>query len=345
MNVQGTSPQLDLEKAKAEAAERYLTPNGNVIGIGMGKKQINGASTDCLRVYVVKRQPEDLIAPSQVIRKDTTISGYPVDVIEVGRFGRNGAESLAGDGTTTRPGSPIRVKTEATNVNEGALGTLGAVVTDGQALYILGCNHVLAVNGRVSDDPKLAQVVSAEFVGVEPEIAHRDRFVRLKRNGGNSVDCAIARVKDRVNLPTSFPDGTIQLVSDSATAPRFGMPVTKFGAGTGLTRGAIVDIDADLYVDYSFGTYRFDHQIIIESVPPGGVFATNGDSGAIVVDSNGEACGMIFAGSGSFAVACPLLSVLAELGGLLNVTSKAPLRLVTENVTKVPPQAASYPKG
>jgi hypothetical protein len=335
MNGQGTSAQLDreqtdLEKAKAEAVARYLTPTGNVIGIGIGKKQTDGKETECLRIYVVKKQPEELITPSEVIPKGTKIAEVPIDVIEVGRFGRNGHKSLAGEGTETRPGSPIRVKTDATNVNEGAHGTLGAVVTDGEALYILGCNHVLAVNGRVSNDPKLAKIVSAEFVGVEPELGHRDEFVRLHRHAGNTVDCALARVKDRVKLPTTFPDGTVRLVSESAVAPRLGMPVAKFGAGTGLTKGKIVDVDADLYVDYSFGTYRFEHQIVIESDPPGGLFANNGDSGAIVVDPEGEASGMIFAGSGSFAVACPLQTVLAELGGQLNVKSKAPLKLVAD---------------
>jgi hypothetical protein len=317
MNGQGTSTELDrLQAAKADAVARFLKPNGNIVGIGIGTKQIDGKTVDCVRVYVVRREAQESIPPSQVVAKGTTISGVPVDVIEVGHFGRKERHPQKDRGTTTRPGSPIRVKTDATNVNQGALGTLGAVVTDGKASYVLGCNHVLDVNGRVLNDPK-AQVISAEFVGNEPKIADPLPGVPLERNADNLVDCAIARLRDGSGVLTTFPDGTVKLDPGDPVDPRPGMKVTKFGAGTGLTRGTIVDVDANLYVDYSFGTFRFEHQVVIESSEASGEFATNGDSGSLAINDQGQASAMIFAASGQFAVACPLKTVLTELGAAL----------------------------
>lgn len=320
--------QSTLQAAKAEAVVKYLKPNGNIVGIGIGKKQINGTLTDCLRIYVVKRQPEDLIAPAQVVPKGTTILDVPVDVIEVGPFGRNGQSPVKDTGTETRPGSPIRVKTALTNVNEGARGTLGAVVTDGEALYILSCNHILAVNGRIPGNSESAQIVSAEFVGKETEIATLCDFIPLRRDTVNAVDCAVARLLDNTSIETGFPDKTVRLTSGNAAAPRWDMKLGKVGAGTGLTHGRIVDTDVDLYIPYSFlDSVRFDRQIMIQSEPEDAAFATNGDSGAIIIDEDsGQAVGMIFASSGEFAVACPLETVLTELGKKV----KSPLSLVID---------------
>ncbi len=352
MNGQSTSAQLDqLHTAKAAAVACYLKPNSNIVGVGIGKKLIDGAPTDCVRIYVVLRKDEVEIPESQLVPKGTLIKGVPVDVIEVGPFGKNGQKPIKDDGTTTRPGSPIRVKTAVTNVNEGRRGTLGAVVTDGEAYYILGCNHVLAVNGRVPADPDLAQVVSGEFVGGDAPLASPDEFVPLLRGPGtaNSADCAIARLKDRDSIPATFPDGTVRLTSPDAVAPEIGMYVRKFGAGTGLTRGAIVDTDVDLYVDYSFGTFLFEHQVVIQSSEDGKEFATGGDSGSIVIAATdaqeGKATGMIFAASGTFAVACPFSTVLSELGAQLKKASRPPVSLVvTADSTEVTSQTAQIQK-
>lgn len=350
MNGQGTSTQLDqLHTAKAEAVARYLKPNSNIVGVGIGKKPIDGRPTDCVRIYVVIRKDEAAIPASQLVPKGTMISGVPVDVIEVGPFGKNGQKPIKDDGTTTRPGSPIRVKTAATNVNEGRRGTLGAVVTDGEAYYILGCNHVLAVNGRVPADPDLAQVVSGEFVGGDAPLASPDEFVPLLRDTANSADCAIARLKGRDSVPSTFPDGTVRLTSPDPVALEIGVSVRKFGAGTGLTLGSIVDTDVDLYVDYSFGTFLFEHQVVIQSSEDGKEFATGGDSGSIVVAGTdahgGQAAGLIFAASGTFAVACPFGTVLSELAARLNKASRPPVSLViTADSTNVTSQTTQIQK-
>ncbi len=267
----------DLQQAKTMAVQLLLRPNRNIVGVGIGKKVVNGSQTqqDCVRVYVVsKLSPDDLI-PSALVPSD--FGKVPTDVIPIGRFGRTGRPQPR-QGTCSQPGSYIRVKTSAPNVNQGQRGTLGAVVTDGSRRYILSCNHILAVNGRV---PRGTEVVSAELVGNEPTIAEAGYFVTLQRGAANSVDCAVALLPANSAVKTAFPED-FRLNPDMAVEPQAGMAVTKFGAVTGRTNGMIVDTDADLYVDYSFGTFLFEHQVMIDGGNHGVDFAAAGDSGSLV---------------------------------------------------------------
>jgi hypothetical protein len=109
--------------------------------------------------------------------------------------------------------------------------------------------------------------------------------------------------------------------------------VYKIGAVTDYREGTIVDTAVDLYIDYSFGTFLFENQILIDGgKDPDGeddqkVFAAAGDSGSLVFDSQKRATAMIFAASGRYAVACPIDNVLSELGKKLNKKTLAPLRL------------------
>ena len=300
-------PVNDVKLSKAEAAKQLLSPNSNIVGVGIGKKVEMGkaAPEDCVRIYVVSQAYSNAV-PSSVL-------GVPTEVIEVGNFGRKGnhsklAGSTAASGYAQGAGSPIRVKTNAPNVNEGVRGTLGAVVTDGAKEYLLSCNHLLARNRRVPMD---AVIVSAEFVGTETEIARPAYFVELNHSRGNSVDCALAELTRKV--PATFPDG-VKLASADTIDPRQVKNVTKFGAVTHRTSGTIVDTDADLYIDYRFGTFLLEHQIMIDGGDDVKYFATSGDSGSVVVDeATGRPTALIFAASGRFAVASPLDTVLTEL--------------------------------
>ena len=85
--------------------------------------------------------------------------------------------------------------------------------------------------------------------------------------------------------------------------------VNKIRRGEGLRKGTVVDVDADFFVDYSFGTFCFTRQIVIDSRVNGqdnSVFATVGDSGSIVVDQKQRAIGVVFAEPDRFVLACPL---------------------------------------
>ena len=320
-----------LEQAKQIALKALLPKDrpGSLVGIGIGKKLVNGqpTSTDCVRMYVVsKRFPNDL-SPAELV--PLNVDDIPTDVIEIGRLGRNGLMATANTepNATPQPGSAIRVKTEAPNVNSGATGTLGMLVSYADQRYILGCNHIISVNGRVQAGPK-AEIVLAEFVGSEPTVADPDPrgYVPLIRGGDNRVDCALGRANG--NVTAAFPAVFGGPKPDHKDA-ELGMRVKKLGAATGLTYGAIADISLDLDVDYDFGTYRFVNQIVIEGDTD--EFATAGDSGSIIVDADSQKpVGMVFAASGKYCVACPLSEVLNALQSRLQNGNdgKASLNLV-----------------
>ena len=130
-----------------------------------------------------------------------------------------------------------------------------------------------------------------------------------------SADCALAQ------LGSNFrPEGFSEFAPIDLS---INMPVKKDGAITGVTSGVIVDTAADVSVDYSFGTFRFNDQILIG----GGKneFAWDGDSGSIVTDMQGHPLAMVFAEAGQYAVACPLSTVFKEFEKLPTFKEKKPL--------------------
>jgi hypothetical protein len=305
--------QEDLRLAKNEAVRALLRPDcpGNVVAVGIGKK----STDDCLRIYVVSKLAHHKLTPEELV--PLRFLGVPTDVIEIGRLGRKGRGPAIIPNRRPEPGAPIRVDTKAPNVNSGATGTLGMVAKVGRNRYILGCNHILAVNGRVESQDPTAKIVSAEFVGDEQTLASPLVYVRLDRHAENVADCALAQIEgsekeQATKVQAVFPDGIGNLASGDPMKPEPGKRVTKIGAATYKTEGKIVDVDADLYVDYSFGRFRFKNQIVIEGDDVD--FATAGDSGSIIVDQEkGQPVGMVFAASGKYAIACQLLEVVSSL--------------------------------
>jgi len=299
------NPQIDLKEAKQYVKDRINTRN--VIGIGIGKKITGGqeTGTDCVRVYVMTKLKQELVRPAELVPAGP--SGVLTDVIEIGRLGRRGltltpALDPKAD-PTPKPGSQIRVKTDAPNVNSGATGTLGMVVSYGGQRYILGCNHTLSANGRVLTDPD-AKVVSAVFVGDEPPIADPGLPYVPIHNGDNIADCALARINGYKTVTAVFP-ASFGDPKPSPKDPQRQMRVTKLGAATQITHGTIKDVSADPDVDYDFGTFHFVNQILVEGDDDN--FAIAGDSGSIIVDEESQQpVGMVFAASGKYAFACPL---------------------------------------
>jgi hypothetical protein len=329
-NVTGSPADATIQKAKQAAVnELLLEPKfrGNVLGVGIGTKLVDGIDRPCVRVYVQsKRDPDDL---SLAITVPDKYLGFPTAVIEVGFLGRAGKLKPTRDDKPeegTGPGSSIRLKTSLPNVNQGAGGTLGALVEDqNKNRYILSCNHILNVNGRVNNqtlsltdlpqsqtaDPNTEIITPALSDDPHPVAESSRLFVPLVE-GKNSVDCAIAPVIQGKEVKANFRSAKLN-PNKPVGDPDIDQKVQKDGAVTGLTYGKIVDVDADFYIEYSFGRFLLSDQVVIQG---GDVdFAADGDSGAVVVNrETNQAVAMIFAESGTHALACPLTEVLKQLG-------------------------------
>lgn len=123
----------------------------------------------------------------------------------------------------------------------------------------------------------------------------------------NEVDAVIARLTGhRFLLKEALGLGA---VSEVATA-RIDMRVRKSGRTTGLTAGTIVDVSADVEVDYRdlFDEPRsFRNQMVIEGDQG------PGDSGSVWIDESNRVVGLLFAGSEGGALANPISAVLRAL--------------------------------
>jgi hypothetical protein len=223
---------------------------------------------------------------------------------------------------------PISLGTSGGNINDRTKafcygGTLGALVQDANAQYILSNNHVLARTnaaklgediiqpGLIDQNPVCAQDSS-------DAIADLSHFVSIQFKGKgatqpNTVDAAIAAVRPGAVDPNgSILD--IGMVSDTTLEPVLGLAVKKSGRTTGLTTGIISAVDVTVDVSYGSGkTARFINQILVTP----GTFIDSGDSGSLMVedlDPTPRAVGLLFAGSSSVAIANPIDDVLSAYG-------------------------------
>lgn len=211
-------------------------------------------------------------------------------------------------------------------------GTFGALVQDSSAKqYVLSTDHVLARNSATRGTASVNEpIVQPGLVDLGCWQDTTDTVAQLSKwsaigfgKGTNQMDAAIAKVVNAnvgpagPSVPGIDPLGRILNIGQiSATPFNFnnlvdGLPVLKMGRSSCLTTGVIDAFDAMGYVVYpgtanaaASGTAFFNHQILVFGAAPGSTsaggctFATQGDSGALVMTDNFEcpqAIGMLFA--------------------------------------------------
>jgi hypothetical protein len=183
-------------------------------------------------------------------------------------------------------------------------GTLGAFVRprSGGDPLILSNNHVLANENRAKvGDAILQPGMIDQGQLLEDRVGGLAGFIKLRRVSVNWIDAATASIEasielDAVRLP---PFGRLRGVGASLVDE--GEEVRKVGRTTGATKGRVTAIELDhLVVHYDTGYLRFDGQIEIEgqgkkTFSDGG---DSGDSGSLIVDPDGGAVALLFAGTG-----------------------------------------------
>lgn len=201
-------------------------------------------------------------------------------------------------------------------------GTLGCFVrTVAGKVMILSNNHVLANENAARKGDAILQP-GPDDGGSKPGsvVAKLHAFITLKRRGTNLLDCAVAILEDGLSFdPRTLRglgklSGTAELTPDS-------IRVAKVGRTTGKTRGRITAFELDnLVVSYDIGNLRFDNQIEIEGSGDRS-FSDGGDSGSVIVNPDGKAVALLFAGSEEggrngkgLTYATPLHAVLSTLG-------------------------------
>lgn len=140
-------------------------------------------------------------------------------------------------------------------------------------------------------------------------------FILLSGSQKNRVDAALALLDPGIQADEGTLTGLGSL-QGIRTAPLEGdETVFKVGRTTGLTRGRVSAFEVDdVSASYDMGVIVFDGQIEIEA-QDGAPFSLGGDSGALVVDEQLRALGLLFAGNDAdITYANPIGEVFQALG-------------------------------
>ncbi|MFZ5646554.1 MAG: hypothetical protein ACOY30_02930 [Bacillota bacterium] len=295
-----------------------------VVSIGLGPKIRRNFNTGIpsLIIGVKKKLPASKVPRDQMI--PGMLDHLPTDVIETGRIKLLGYAIPQPQQPPEEQGDlrKQRMRPAQPGVSIGhyrtTAGTFGALVKGNfpAGVAILSNNHILA--NETSGRDGLSSIGDAVLQpGPYDNGTTRDTIARLYafspmlpvQKGGNRpvnrVDAALA-----LPLNTDLVSGEIlELGKVTGTARAFpGMTVFKSGRSTGITSGPVVSVGNTIRVDGEERTYIYEDQIGFNAKSDGG------DSGALVVDRNGRAVGLLFAGSENTTFANPIQSVLDYFG-------------------------------
>ncbi|MCH7971079.1 MAG: carboxypeptidase regulatory-like domain-containing protein, partial [Chloroflexi bacterium] len=210
-------------------------------------------------------------------------------------------------------------------------GTIGArVIGAGGALFALSNNHVYANQNNAVVGNAVIQPGDIDG-GVSPgdDIGTLSAFQEIFFDGSdNVIDAAIATVAtvnegngSVLTVGNSTPLGGYGTPSSTPVVAVVGMDVTKYGRTTGQTESQISGINAIVNVGYTGGTARFVNQVIVS----GGKFSDGGDSGSLIVTSDGlNPVALLFAGSRTATIGNPIGPVLAAFGVSIDGSGPAP---------------------
>ena len=182
-------------------------------------------------------------------------------------------------------------------------GTLGCIVEDSRAYYVLSNNHVLAdVNTSEPGDPVLQPGTLDRRASRQTLIGVLDRYVPISFQRSNLVDCAVAQLFGDLEFWLGWTEALPGVVRGvrSVSVDDLGRTVRKAGRTTGVTEGQITSVNVDrLQVNMGSSSSpkiaQFSDQIEVIGTN-GSAFSLQGDSGSLIVDTTGRAVALLFAG-------------------------------------------------
>jgi hypothetical protein len=196
---------------------------------------------------------------------------------------------------------PLMIGASVAHVDVTA-GTLGAFVRrrerDNGEVFVLSNNHVLANESRAARGDSVLQQ-SPHDDGVDPDerIGVFSKAIALRPDRPNLVDAAIAVLDDGMEFFSSWlRGGATELRGQRRAFLAPGERVWKLGRTSGLTRGVVSAIELDnVLVGFDIGDLSFDNQIEVRGSGRR-PFSDGGDSGSLILDEDGRACALLFAG-------------------------------------------------
>lgn len=258
-----------------------LSGQENIVGLGFGVKITEGnliTDEEALRVYVREKLTASSISDREAIPK--SVNGLPTDVVPLG-------DLVA----AARP-QPCGVSIGHHAITAGTLGCLVSKNGDPDSFYILSNNHVLADCDRANIGDLILEPGPYDGGRLDDPIAELSDFEPIMHGNTVVIDAAIARLLEPDSVTKDIRG--IGYVQWPPTQPANNQSVLKCGRTTNLTEGRIVGLDEDVPVRYGSQIINFEGQLAIQGVT--GPFGKQGDSGALVVDSNNKnPVGLFFA--------------------------------------------------
>jgi WD40 repeat protein len=196
----------------------------------------------------------------------------------------------------------------------GTAGTLGAFVRDTQGrLYLLSVTGILGTVDctQISPDTQVIQPGQHDG-GLVPDdvVGYFARCLPLADGVSVANLAGLARLADGVTFETIIPGiGPIRGIR----TPTPGMSVRKLGRTTGLTTGEIQKVGQSFTIAVSQPDAGPTSMQFVNAVATSRM-SDAGDSGALVVDEEGYAIGIVVAGSQTTSLLAPIQDVLDSLG-------------------------------
>nr|MBA2337455.1 serine protease [Acidimicrobiia bacterium] len=251
----------------------------------------------CIQVFVEQKVDLDLLPTGERVPK--TVNRRPTDVVAVGNLfawdwgtaaGSPGIQALTGKRRPAMGGDSIGHF--AITAGTAGTGCYDQAVDPGipPRYYILSNNHVLANSNDANLGDAIYQPGPYDGGGPADQIGNLHHYVPIRFDGtDNLVDAAVAEVP--------FHDFTREIYYLGYVAGNYapvvvGDLVKKTGRTTNFTTGRVISVAATVNVNYGGGKVaKFVNQIITTAMSAGG------DSGSLVLDTDNNAVGLLFAGS------------------------------------------------
>ena len=296
-----------------KSVEGFLLKMDEVVGVGIDE------GNQHIRVYVLQEYCENC---DQIPNR---ISGYDVDIIPI-----PGLETLtAATSYRSMRFRPVVGGVSAAHTNVTA-GTIGAVIRNkntGEKL-LLSNNHVFANtsstrNSRAGVGDSIIQPSGLDGGNITDTIATLYTWIPFDDNGENIVDAALARPINQNDVsPYILADEELNVIPiKGIKSVVSAIPVKKYSRTSGVDYGKVLDWNFTVMVDFDDNISRkFVDQILVDLETRGG------DSGSLLLDSDNNAIGLIFAGgvdkNGNwFGVANKIRNVLAMFGGDVDISN------------------------
>jgi hypothetical protein len=278
----------------------------NILGFGYGEKIIGGQPQGVLAIamYVVRKSPaaqihHDFLAESLLNRFFG--NRYLSDVIEVGRprlfhhVGRKYDNRIPG-------GASISANAR------GGGGTLGGWLTDEDGnYYLLSCWHCI--------DGITGGGIGKEVYHQGEKIATIELSSDPRSSSSPTIDATLAKV-DSLSRIGDFILHIGEIRGIKRIKQTY-IKVKKFGVISHLTKGGIIHLRADMTLHaHSIGQDIFyEKQLLIQPDPTVGPFASDGDSGSLVLTEDNYGIGLLIGGEDvpPQYIATPIIDVLDTL--------------------------------